>query len=89
EEQLQAFGLTAGFTGPQGLVENGITVMVDRAASVLSDFVAGANEADKHAVGVNWERDAQITEVFDLRNVVEGDPSPDGKGTRQIKRGVE
>ncbi|MBC6798420.1 proline--tRNA ligase, partial [Acinetobacter baumannii] len=89
EEQLQAFGLTAGFTGPQGLVEKGITVIVDRAASVLSDFVAGANEADKHAVGVNWERDAQITEVFDLRNVVEGDPSPDGKGTLQIKRGIE
>jgi len=89
EEQLQAFGLTAGFTGPQGLVEKGLTVIVDRAASVLSDFVAGANEADKHAVGVNWERDAQITEVFDLRNVVEGDPSPDGKGTIQIKRGIE
>ena len=64
-------------------------MIVDRAASVLSDFVAGANEADKHAVGVNWERDAQITEVFDLRNVVEGDPSPDGKGTLQIKRGIE
>ena len=89
EEQLQAFGLTAGFTGPQGLVEKGLTVIVDRAASVLSDFVAGANEADKHAVGVNWERDAQISEVFDLRNVVEGDPSPDGKGTLQIKRGIE
>ncbi|MFX5738451.1 proline--tRNA ligase, partial [Acinetobacter baumannii] len=89
EEQLQAFGLTAGFTGPQGLVEKGINVIVDRAASVLSDFVAGANEADKHAVGVNWERDAQITEIFDLRNVVEGDPSPDGKGTLQIKRGIE
>lgn len=89
EAQLQAFGLTAGFTGPQGLVEKGLTVIVDRAASVLSDFVAGANEADKHAVGVNWERDAQITEVFDLRNVVEGDPSPDGKGTLQIKRGIE
>ncbi|MGK3627704.1 proline--tRNA ligase, partial [Acinetobacter sp. A11] len=89
EEQLQAFGLTAGFTGPQGLVEKGLTVIVDRAASVLSDFVAGANETDKHAVGVNWERDAQISEVFDLRNVVEGDPSPDGKGTLQIKRGIE
>ena len=71
------------------MVEKGITVIVDRAASVLSDFVAGANEADKHAVGVNWERDAQITEIFDLRNVVEGDPSPDGKGTLQIKRGIE
>ena len=89
EEQLQALGLTAGFVGPQGLVEKGVSVIVDLAASVLSDFVAGANAADQHATGVNWERDAQFTEVYDLRNVVEGDPSPDGKGTLQIKRGIE
>jgi len=89
EAQIQALGLSTGFIGPQGLVEKGITVIVDRAASVLSDFVAGANEADKHATGVNWERDATFTEVYDLRNVVEGDPSPDGKGTLQIKRGIE
>ncbi|MBO3661116.1 proline--tRNA ligase [Acinetobacter variabilis] len=89
EAQLAELGLTAGFVGPQGLVEKGVTVIVDRAASVLSDFVAGANEADKHATGVNWERDAQFSEVYDLRNVVEGDPSPDGKGTLQIKRGIE
>ncbi len=89
EAQLAELGLTAGFCGPQGLAEKGITVIADRAASVLSDFVAGANEADKHAIGFNWERDAQFTEVYDLRNVVEGDPSPDGKGTLQIKRGIE
>ena len=89
EEQIAKFGLTPGFCGPQGLVEKGLTVIIDRAASVLSDFVAGANEADKHATGVNWERDAKFTEVYDLRNVVEGDPSPDGKGTLQIKRGIE
>ncbi len=89
EEQIAALGLTAGFIGPQGLVEKGLTVIIDRAASILSDFVAGANEADKHATGVNWERDASFTEVYDLRNVVEGDPSPDGKGTLQIKRGIE
>ena len=89
EEQMAEYGLNAGFIGPQGLVEKGLTVIVDRAASVLSDFVAGANEADKHATGVNWERDAQFTEVYDLRNVVEGDPSPDGQGTLQIKRGIE
>ncbi|MGE8539627.1 MAG: proline--tRNA ligase, partial [Acinetobacter sp.] len=88
EEQIAALGLTTGFVGPQGLVEKGVTVIVDRAASVLSDFVAGANEADKHATGVNWERDAKYSEVYDLRNVVEGDPSPDGKGTLQIKRGI-
>ncbi len=89
EEQIAALGLTVGFIGPQGLAEKGLTVIVDRAASVLSDFVAGANEADKHATGVNWERDATFTEVYDLRNVVEGDPSPDGKGTILIKRGIE
>lgn len=89
EEQIAALGLVTGFIGPQGLVEKGLTVIVDRAASVLSDFVAGANQADKHATGVNWERDAQFTEVYDLRNVIEGDPSPDGQGTLQIKRGIE
>ncbi len=89
EEQIAALGLTSGFVGPQGLVEKGLTVIVDRAASVLSDFVAGGNAIDQHATGVNWERDAQFTEVYDLRNVVEGDPSPDGKGTLQIKRGIE
>ncbi len=89
DEQMQALGLQAGFIGPQGLVEKGVTVIVDRAASVLSDFVAGANEKDKHSTGVNWLRDAQFTQVYDLRNVVEGDPSPDGQGTLQIKRGIE
>ena len=89
DSQLQNLGLTAGFCGPQGLLEKGLSVIIDRAASVLSDFVAGANEVDKHATGVNWERDAKFTEVYDLRNVVEGDPSPDGKGTILIKRGIE
>jgi prolyl-tRNA synthetase len=89
DAQLNALDLTAGFCGPQGLVEKGLTVIVDRAASVLSDFVAGANEVDKHATGINWDRDATFTEVFDLRNVVEGDPSPDGQGTILIKRGIE
>lgn len=89
EEQLQKYGLTAGFTGPQGLVEKGITVIIDRAAAILADFVAGGNQVDKHATGVNWERDAKYSEIYDLRNVVEGDPSPDGKGTLQIKRGIE
>ncbi|MDM1756245.1 MULTISPECIES: proline--tRNA ligase [unclassified Acinetobacter] len=89
EAQLQENGLTAGFCGPQGLVEKGLTVIIDRAASVLSDFVAGANVVNKHATGLNWERDAKFTEVYDLRNVVEGDPSPDGKGTILIKRGIE
>ena len=89
EEQISALGLNSGFIGPQGLVEKGLTVIVDRAACVLSDFIAGGNEVDKHAIGVNWERDARFSEVYDLRNVVEGDPSPDGQGTLQIKRGIE
>ena len=89
EEQIAALDLVTGFIGPQGLVEKGLIVIIDRAASVLSDFVAGANLADQHATGVNWERDATFTEVYDLRNVVEGDPSPDGQGTIQIKRGIE
>lgn len=89
EEQISALGLSSGFIGPQGLVEKGLTVIIDRAASVLSDFIAGGNEVDKHAIGVNWDRDARFTEVYDLRNVVEGDPSPDGQGTLQIKRGIE
>ena len=89
DQQLQQSGLTAGFCGPQGLAEKGVFVIVDRAASILSDFVAGGNAVDQHATGVNWDRDAQISEVYDLRNVVEGDPSPDGQGTLQIKRGIE
>lgn len=89
EAELEQLGFTTGFVGPQGLLEKGITVIVDRAAAVLADFVAGANQKDKHATGVNWERDAQFSEIYDLRNVVEGDPSPDGQGTLQIKRGIE
>jgi prolyl-tRNA synthetase len=89
EEQLKSVGLPAGSVGPQGLVEKGITVLVDRAASVLSDFVTGANIADQHVQGANWERDATYSEVADLRNVVDGDPSPDGKGVLQIRRGIE
>jgi prolyl-tRNA synthetase len=56
---------------------------------VLADFVAGGNLPAQHATGVNWDRDAQITDTVDIRNVVEGDPSPDGQGTLTIKRGIE
>lgn len=86
EEEVKALGLELGSIGPQGL---SIAVIADRAASVLADFVAGANQAGKHATGLNWERDAQITLVADIRNVVNGDPSPDGKGIINIKRGIE
>ena len=86
EDEVKALGLEVGSIGPQGL---SIPVIVDRAASVLADFVAGANQAGKHATGLNWERDAQISVVADIRNVVDGDPSPDGKGILNIKRGIE
>lgn len=86
EDNVKALGLEVGSIGPQGLT---IPVIVDRAASVLADFVAGANQAGKHATGLNWERDAQPSLVADIRNVVDGDPSPDGKGILNIKRGIE
>lgn len=86
EDEVKALGLEVGCIGPQNLT---IPVIVDRAASVLADFVAGANIAGKHATGLNWERDAQISVVADIRNVVDGDPSPDGKGILNIKRGIE
>ncbi len=86
DEEIAALGLEVGFIGVHGLP---IPLFVDRAAALLADFVAGANNKDQHATGVNWERDAQITSVVDLRNVVEGDPSPDGQGTLTIKRGIE
>lgn len=75
-----------GFLGPVGL---NIPVIVDRAAAALADFVCGANQKDTHYRGANWERDASIQEVADIRNVVAGDPSPDGGGTLEIARGIE
>ena len=66
-----------------------LPVYVDRAAAALSDFVSGANIEHKHTTGMNWDRDATITQIVDIRNVVDGDPSPDGKGVISIKRGIE
>lgn len=80
--------LTAG-AGSLGPVGANLTVYVDRSAAHLADFVCGANEDGFHLTGVNWDRDAQATAVVDIRNVVEGDPSPDGKGRIVIKRGIE
>ncbi len=85
-EIMTALGCEPGSIGPAGL---SIPVIVDRDAAVLADFVCGANRNGEHLTGVNWGRDAQISRVEDLRNVVEGDPSPDGKGTLSIKRGIE
>ncbi|MFO1349073.1 MAG: proline--tRNA ligase [Pseudomonadales bacterium] len=83
---VAAVGCKAGSIGPVGL---SLPVIVDRSAAQLVDFVCGANEDGFHLTGVNWERDAPLARVEDMRNVVEGDPSPDGKGNLVIKRGIE
>lgn len=75
-----------GSIGPCGV---SIPVIVDRSAAVLADFTCGANEDGYHLTGANWERDAQITRIEDIRNLVQGDASPDGQGTIEIKRGIE
>ncbi len=87
EEAVRA-ALGAGFgsLGPVGL---DIPLIVDRAAAALADFVCGANRDDMHLTGANWERDCPLGRVEDIRNVVEGDPSPDGQGSLSIKRGIE
>ncbi|MDC1386026.1 proline--tRNA ligase [Candidatus Thioglobus sp.] len=75
--------------GSIGVVNLEIPVLVDFAAAALSDFICGANEDDKHFVGVNWGRDTKKIIASDLRIIVSGDPSPDGKGNLEIKRGIE
>ncbi len=81
-----AIGAAPGSLGPLNLP---LPCIIDRSVALMSDFAAGANVDDKHYFGVNWERDLPVPEVADLRNVVEGDPSPDGKGTLVIRRGIE
>jgi prolyl-tRNA synthetase len=81
-----ATGCLPGSVGPVGLT---IPVVVDRAAAALADFVCGANRDGQHLTGVNWGRDLPEPQVADLRNVVAGDPSPDGRGTLVIARGIE
>ena len=86
EEIRSAIGASPGSLGPLNLP---ISCVIDRSVALMSDFVAGANQEDQHYFGVNWERDLPLPEVADLRNVVAGDPSPDGVGTLIIKRGIE
>ncbi|MDH1265817.1 proline--tRNA ligase [Pseudomonas sp. GD03944] len=81
-----AIGAGPGSLGPVNLP---IPCIVDRSVALMSDFASGANIEDKHYFGVNWERDLPLPAVADLRNVLAGDPSPDGKGTLEIKRGIE
>jgi len=87
DEQIkQAVGCSPGSLGPVNLK---IKVFADHAALHCADFVCGANEDGKHFTGVNWERDCALPIAADLRNIVEGDASPDGKGTLSIVRGIE
>lgn len=87
EEEMRALiGAGAGSLGPVGLE---LPFIVDRSVAAMSDFGAGANIDGKHYFGINWGRDVELGQVEDLRNVVEGDPSPCGQGTLMLKRGIE
>jgi prolyl-tRNA synthetase len=87
-EILQHFGCKPGYLGPIRTVKP-VTVVADRTVANMSDFVSGANEQDFHYTGVNWGRDLAEPIVADVRSVVAGDPSPDGKGVLAIQRGIE
>lgn len=83
------FGCKPGYLGPIGTTRP-VKVVADRTVAAMSDFVCGANDADFHYTGVNWGRDLSEPDVVaDIRNVVEGEPSPDGKGVLAIQRGIE
>lgn len=86
EEIESTIGCKPGSIGPVNL---NVTVIVDRSAAHLADFVCGANKEGYHLTGVNWERDLPLGRTEDIRDVVEGDASPDGKGTLEIRRGIE
>ncbi len=84
-----SFGCKPGYLGPLGAAQP-VKLVVDRTVAAMSDFVCGANDADFHYTGVNWGRDLpEPDRVADLRNVVEGDPSPDGQGILAMQRGIE
>jgi prolyl-tRNA synthetase len=86
EQVLRVSGTEPGYVGLVGLK---CRVYADHSTLILADFVCGANEKDQHLTGVNWERDVQGATPADLRKVVEGDPSPSGKGVLKIARGIE
>jgi prolyl-tRNA synthetase len=88
-EIIEHFGTKPGYLGPVGL-KKPVKIVADREVAVMADWVCGANEADFHITGVNWGRDLPEPDaVADLRNVVAGDPSPDGQGQLAIERGIE
>jgi prolyl-tRNA synthetase len=85
-EIRELIGCNIGSIGPIALK---IPIIADRDAIMVADFVCGANQDDKHIINVNWERDLPIPKIADLRQVVDGDKSPDGKGILHIVRGIE
>ncbi len=89
--EVQAhLGCVPGYIGPVGIASDRIRIVADLAVAQMSDFVCGANEAGYHLTGVNWGRDLpESSQVADIRNVVAGDLSPDGKGTLRLCRGIE
>lgn len=88
-EIVAHFGTKPGYLGPIGLKQP-VKIVADREVALMADWICGANEEDYHLAGVNWGRDLPEPDVTaDLRNVVEGDASPDGKGTLAIERGIE
>jgi prolyl-tRNA synthetase len=87
-EILAATGARPGSIGPVGLPDS-IPIIVDRSAALLADFVCGGNQDGTHYTGANWQRDARINRVADIRKVVDGDQSPDGKGHIRLARGIE
>ena len=88
-EVEEYLGCKPGYIGPVAVDTKKVAIFADRTVAAMSDFVCGANEAGFHLTGVNFGRDLPEPEVFDIRNVVAGDPSPDGKGTLEICRGIE
>ena len=90
EGEVEEFlGCKPGYIGPVAVDTKKVAIFADRTVATMSDFVCGANEAGFHLTGVNFGRDLPEPEVADIRNVVVGDPSPDGKGTLEICRGIE
>ena len=88
-EILEHFGCKPGYLGPIGL-KKPVKVIADRTVAHMADFICGANDEDYHFTGVNWGRDLPEPDlVADIRDVVEGDPSPDGRGVLAIQRGIE
>lgn len=90
EREVEEYlGCQPGYIGPATVDRKKVAIFADRSVAAMSDFVCGANEAGFHLTGVNFGRDLPEPEVADIRNVVAGDPSPDGKGTLEILRGIE